>query len=162
MKTKRKFTTFFYTIGIVILATGLYAFKSGTTNDAYRPQTPWKNLKVLPQDISKDSLDHLMKSYSLALNVKCSHCHAPSTTEPNKLDFASDAKVEKEIARGMIVMTNDLNERYFLPYLPDPKPAQADAVNCVMCHRGVANPEKYLSQMGNMYKVFDAGQDNNK
>lgn len=164
MKSKKKLHTFFYTIGILVMVMGLYAFKSGNTvtESYYMPQTPWKNLKVLPQDISKDSLESLMKNYSLALNVKCSHCHAPSETEPGKLDFASDAKFEKNVTRGMITMTNDLNEKYFLPYFPDPKPAQADVVNCVMCHRGVANPERYLSQMGSMFKTYDAERDNRK
>lgn len=162
MKTKRKLLTFFYTVGILIMVMGLYAFKSNNTNEGYLPQTPWKNLKVLPQDISKDSLEHLMKNYATSLGVKCSYCHAPSETDPTKLNFASDLKIEKEIARGMIKMTNDLNANYFQPHFPEPKPAQVHVVNCVLCHRGVSNPEKYLSQMGTMYKTYDPDRDNRK
>lgn len=155
MKTKKKLLTFFYTVGILMMVMGLYAFKSANVHESYLPQTPWKNLKVLPQDISKDSLDYLMKGYTTALSVKCSYCHAPSTSDPSKLDFASDLKIEKEIARGMIKMTDDLNANYFRPHFPEPKPAQVHVVNCVLCHRGVANPEKYLSQMGSMYQIYD-------
>ena len=141
----------------------LYAFKSATSeDDRYQPQTKWKNLKVLPQNISKDSLDHLMEGYSNALSVKCNYCHAPKKDNPTKLDFASDDKIEKEIARGMITMTNEINMKYFQPHFPDPKPAQVYVVNCVLCHRGAANPEKYLSQMGTMYKTYDPNRDNRK
>lgn len=163
MKMKKKLLALFSGLGILILVFGLYAFKANPTIDeGYVPQPPWKNLKVLPKDISKDSLDHLMKGYTLALGVKCNYCHAPSKTDPTKLDFASDAKIEKEIARGMIGMTNEINEKYFQPFFPDPKPKQVHVVNCVLCHRGNANPEKYLSQMGDMYKTYDPNRDNRK
>lgn len=143
--------------------TVFYAFKTNSSKqDIYQPLPKWKNLKVLPKDISKDSLEHLMKGYAIALSVDCNHCHAPQKDNPKKLDFASDDKIEKEIARGMIQMTNDLNKNYFQPHFPDPKPAQVYVVNCVMCHRGAVNPEKYLSQMGAMYKTYNPDRDNRK
>ncbi len=163
MKVKKKLLALFSGIGLLMMVLGLYAFKANPSIDkGYISLPPWENLKVLPKDISKDSLEHLMKTYSISLGVKCNHCHAPSKTDATKLDFASDIKIEKEIARGMIVMTNDLNEKYFQPYFPDPKPKQVHVVNCVMCHRGTVNPEKYLSQMGNMYKTYDPNRDNRK
>lgn len=131
------------------------AFSSYDSNYAvYEPQPSWKNLKVLPQDISKDSLFGLMENYSISLGVKCSHCHISRKDDPTKLDFASDAKIEKEITRGMIVMTNEINENYFKPYFPDPKPARVYTADCVMCHRGTANPRKYLSNMEKMYELI--------
>ena len=163
MKIKKKLLVFLSSIGILIVAMSLYSFKSDTlANERYVAQTPWKNLKVLPQDISKDSLDLLMKNYAMSLGVKCSHCHSPSKTNPRKLDFADDSKIEKDIARGMITMTNDLNENYFKPHFPEPIPQQVYVVNCVMCHRGTVNPEKYLSQMGDMYKTYNPERDNRK
>src|SRR5690606_23342798 len=79
MKMKKKLLALFSGIGILILVFGLYAFKANPTiEEGYIAQPPWKNLKVLPKDISKDSLDHLMKGYTLALGVKCNYCHAPS------------------------------------------------------------------------------------
>lgn len=141
----------------------LYAFKADhDVNEGYSPQPPWENLTVLPKDISKDSLNYLMKGYTIALGVKCNHCHVPSKVDPKELDFPNDAKIEKEIARGMITMTNEINENNFKPFFPDPKPHQVHVVNCVMCHRGNANPEKYLSQMGEMYKTYDPNRDNRK
>ena len=163
MKVNKKLVPFFTLLAILLMVFTLYSFKSiHGTADAYTSQPRWKNLKVLPQDISKDSLDFLMKNYATSLGVNCAHCHAPSATDPSKLDFANDDKIEKEIARGMIMMTNDLNANYFQPHFPDPKPSQVHVINCVMCHRGTTNPEKYLSQMGNMYKSYDPNRDNRK
>lgn len=149
-------------IGIFVMILGLFAFKGNPNQEDYIAQTPWENLKVLPQNISKDSLTHLMESYTLSLGVNCNHCHVPSKKKPTELDFANDAKIEKEIARGMIAMTNEINAKYFQPHFPDPKPSQVHVVNCVLCHRGSVNPEKYLSQMGEMYKTYNPDRDNRK
>ncbi|NEN21976.1 hypothetical protein G3O08_00465 [Cryomorpha ignava] len=62
----------------------------------------------------------------------------------------------------MIQMTLDINAKYFQPHFPDPKPEQVFVANCVMCHRGSVNPEKYLSKMGTMYKTYDPDRDNRK
>lgn len=163
MNKYRKFLVFLSSIGVLVVALSFFSFKTDIRiHEGYVAQTPWENLKVLPQNISKDSLDHLMKNYAMSLGVKCTYCHVPSKADPKKLDFASDEKMEKEIARGMIKMTDDLNDNYFKPYFPEPKPNQVHVVNCVMCHRGTVNPEKYLSQMGGMYKTYNPERDNRK
>lgn len=163
MKLKMKFLAIVFGTGIFIVLIGLYSFKSiSNIDDGYIAQPPWKNLKVLPQDISKDSLDHLMDNYATSLGVKCNYCHMPSKTNPTKLDFPDDGKIEKEIARGMIVMADEINAKYFQPHFPDPKPKQVHVINCVVCHRGAPNPEKYLSQMNVMYKTYDPNRDNRK
>jgi|SRR5690554_4210198 len=163
MKIRKKSLSVLLIIGVVILITQLSAFKAKTSSeDGYSAQTKWKNLKVLPQDISKDSLNFLMDGYANALSVNCDHCHSVSKDNPSKLDFASDDKIEKEITRGMIHMTDEINANYFQPHFPDPKPDQVFVVGCVMCHRGAVNPEKYLSKMGSMYKSYDPDRDNRK
>ena len=162
MKTRKKSISVLLIIGVVVLMTQLSAFKPKPAEDSHQSQTKWKNLTVLPQDISKDSLNFLMDGYSNALSVNCDHCHAVSKDNPKKLDFASDDKIEKEIARGMIHMTDEINKNFFQPYFPDPKPEQVFVVGCVMCHRGAVNPEKYLSKMGSMYKTYDPDRDNRK
>lgn len=163
MKTKKRLLTLFSSLGVLLVILSLYAFKADrNTDQGYLPQPKWENLKVLPQDISKDSLTFLMKNYAASLGVKCNYCHVPSKKDPSKLDFPNDEKIEKEIARGMIKMTNEINDTYFKPYFPDPKPEQVHVVNCVLCHRGAANPEKYLAQMGQMYKTYDPDRDNRK
>lgn len=161
MKTRKKTLSVILILGVVVLMTQLSAFKSKPSEEIYSAQK-WKNLTVLPQDISKDSLNFLMEGYANALSVNCDHCHAAQKDNPNKLDFASDDKIEKEIARGMIHMTDEINANYFQPHFPDPKPDQVFVVGCVMCHRGTVNPEKYLSKMGSMYKTYEPDRDNRK
>jgi hypothetical protein len=102
---------------------------------------PKKNLKVLPKNISHDDLDKIMDSWKDALGVKCSFCHAPSAdSNSKKLDFASDAKPEKDIARHMFRMTNKLNKKYF-SFNKDDKGDMVPAVTCATCHRGSPHPE---------------------
>lgn len=154
MKIKKHLLTFLSGMGILMMIIALYAFKTNPNADVvYVPQTPWENLKVLPQDISKDSLVGLMKNYSASLGVKCNFCHMPDKKDSSKLDFSLDGKSEKNTARGMIKMTNEINENYFKPYFPDPKPKQVHVVNCVLCHRGTAEPTEFLANMGLMYKL---------
>lgn len=163
MKINKKLLVTFSIIGLIPMAVVLQSFVlSSSMEEGYEMPAQWKNLKVLPQDISKDSLEFLMVGYSNALGVNCGHCHSPQKDNPGRLDFAADGKIEKEIARGMIHMTNDLNEKYFKPHFPEPIPDQVFVVNCVMCHRGTPNPELYLSKMGSMYKTYDPEKDHRK
>lgn len=113
---------------------------------ATRPQDdddkPKRNLKVLPKDISHEDLDHVMDSWKAALGVKCGFCHAPSKdSASHKLDFASDAKPEKEIARHMFRMTAKINKKYF-SMNKDEKGAMIPTISCMTCHRGNAHPDE--------------------
>lgn len=136
--------------GILGLFCFLISFTT-TSTPVYKPvkqaSQAWRNLKVLPQNISEDSLHLVMKTFSSSLGVNCAFCHAPKADDPTKLDFASDAKKEKLIARGMLEMTNDINAKYFLPHQPEPKPKQVTMVYCMTCHRGNANPTEYMEDM---------------
>lgn len=112
-------------VGLVFSAYRVYEepqYESIAFNDGF------KNLKVLPQNISKDSLMGLMKSYNKALGVKCNHCHSK--------DKSADDVYTKEITRHMIQMTNELNEKAFNPIGPEFK----NAVDCATCHRGATSP----------------------
>ena len=154
-----KTKTGLYCIGFLAVVGLLYAF-STKDNAEYQklPQSEWENLQVLPQDISKDSLKTLMKSYTVALGVKCAFCHAPREDNPEKLDFASDAKRHKLIARGMIKMTMGINENYFKPHYPDPKPDVVIDVSCITCHRGSENPRAFLERASYFYQNITPGE----
>ena len=66
----------------------------------------FKNLKVLPKDISEDALDSLMDNFCVSLGVKCGFCHARNAdTTIHRLDCSLDTKDEKEAARSMMQMT---------------------------------------------------------
>ncbi len=97
------------------------------------------NLKVLPKDISHENLEKVMKDFNKALGVKCNFCHAPSATDPQKLDFASDAKPEKLAAIDMMRLTLKINKKYF--HVKNASLTDALPVSCNTCHHGVAKPE---------------------
>ena len=108
------------------------------------PEAPkYKNLKILPKNISKEDLDKVMDHFKAALGVKCSFCHAPSKDSTQKWpDFASDDKPEKLIARKMMKMTSKINKKFF----SDNKNEQGvtvPAIECMTCHRGSPHPEEH-------------------
>jgi Photosynthetic reaction centre cytochrome C subunit len=118
----------------------------------------YKNLQVLPKDISKDSLDHVMHNFTQSLGVKCMFCHVHNGNDFRQgWDFASDDKPEKNTARFMLKMTAGINSTYFNWN----NSAQTDtihAVTCITCHRGIPHPDaegiadqmKLLNPSGNM------------
>jgi len=111
----------------------------GATNDKKVPEG-FKNLKILPKDISKQALDSIMDEYSLSLGVHCGFCHARNADSIiKKLDFASDAKEEKEIARHMMKMTATLNTNDF-NFNNSAKPDTIHEIVCYTCHRGKKDP----------------------
>src|SRR5262245_36965662 len=65
----------------------------------------WKNVQVLPKTISKDDLKALMKAQSKALGVECDYCH-------DVPDMASDKNEKKQIARKMMQMQNEINDKW--------------------------------------------------
>jgi hypothetical protein len=118
--------------GLTIMIAALASWQSPRNEDD-------RNLKVLPKDISSDSLERVMDDFTVALNVDCRFCHAPKDPkEPKKLNYASDANPLKEITRTMLRMTNEINGRY-MKTLPG---NEVQLVTCNTCHRGQPVPEK--------------------
>jgi len=70
------------------------------------------NLKVFPKNISYRELDKTMDAWTASLGVHCNFCHVRNE-ETKKMDFASDAKPEKEAARYMYKMMAKINKKYF-------------------------------------------------
>lgn len=104
------------------------------------PQEKFKNLKILPRDISEAKLDSIMNSYNKALGIGCGFCHTPMKENPDSLDFASDENPMKHDARKMMEMTILINKTYF-HYNKEEKPEEIRVVSCITCHRGEAYPE---------------------
>jgi hypothetical protein len=120
--------------------------------------TLFKNLKVLPKDISKDSLDTIMHGFNNSLGVKCFFCHVHEGNDfKTGWKFDSDEKPEKETARYMLKMTAGINATYF-NIDSSSRPDTIQAVKCVTCHRGIAHPDaegiaeqmKIINPQGNM------------
>ena len=101
------------------------------------------NAQVLPADIGAQRLRETMVGFARALGVRCTFCHVgPEGAPLTQLDFVSDANPHKNIARGMIRMTQRLNAET-LPAILGPAPAEP-RVTCSTCHRGASTPETAL------------------
>lgn len=97
------------------------------------------NLKVLPKDTSPEQLMKIMRGFSEQLGVHCNFCHVINE-QTHHPDFASDEKPEKNTARTMISMTNEINDKYLSQiHDPDAAPDQK-TVACGTCHRGHSMP----------------------
>ena len=125
---------------------------------------PPKNLQVLPKDMPRNQVTALMRTFTMALGVRCEHCHAEdpaaaaaaATAAANapaapaggragrgggggpQLDYALDDKENKKIAREMLKMVMDINGKY----LPATGRTLTDLarVTCETCHHGLAKP----------------------
>ncbi len=101
--------------------------------------TEFRNLQVLPEDISRDSLVLLMRSFTFATGLRCEGCHVMGEDGSFRgARFDLDDKLPKRQARYMLEMVNRLNDQ-ILPGLPE-RDSPALQVECKMCHRGIRKP----------------------
>jgi len=124
-----------------IVGTGLLAFLlSGiaATKPPEDDEGHYTNLKVLSKKISEDELERVMYSFEHQLGVTCLYCHVKKTNEQG-IDFASDAKKEKLVARDMIKMTININKKYFNTKI-DKKINERPIIWCRTCHKGFTKP----------------------
>lgn len=104
-----------------------------------------RNLRVIPRNIPHEELINIMRGINLALGVKCGYCHVEIpgkvTAEGHPAyNFASDDKEHKRVARKMMRMVKDINER-----VADMGNGKfTDRVGCVTCHRGNTQPSVSL------------------
>ncbi len=115
------------------------AVLSGTVDraSAQIPDT-FTNLQVLPEDIDRADLIATMRSFSGALGVRCTHCHVNRGSTFADMDFAADDKPEKEKARYMIGMLEELNTQT-LPAMENRREPPV-TMTCKTCHRGQVRP----------------------
>jgi len=134
MKINRKFSI------ILLLAVCVSIMASATISKSTDDTPQYVNLKVLPKNISLNDLQKIMvDDFEDGLGVACNFCHAADKTT-GQLDFASDAKPEKEIARQMMRTTIGINKKYFKVKHPLIG-TDALVVTCNTCHNGVAFPD---------------------
>ncbi|MES2275620.1 MAG: c-type cytochrome [Bacteroidota bacterium] len=100
----------------------------------------YTNLKVLPKNISSRDLQSMMTDdFEDGLGVSCGFCHA-NNKDGHGLDFASDAKPEKQITRTMMRMTLGINKKW----LKNKHAKLGDAalvIQCTTCHKGQPFPD---------------------
>jgi len=102
---------------------------------------PPKNLQVLPKSLSRGEVTARMRLISTALGVRCSYCHV-ETTGPDgreQTDHAADDKETKKVAREMMRMVNDINDKYLISGMGLTL-AERQRVTCETCHHGLAKP----------------------
>ena len=128
------------------------------------------NLKVLPKDMTGEQVHELMHKWEADLGAECSTCHAADANRkmPNgrpALNFADDSKEEKNTARLMYRMMEDINKNYLskVPEHHHDRMADHDhdkvrdkdhdevadhdhdkaALSCGTCHRGHVHPPAF-------------------
>jgi hypothetical protein len=127
---------------IIFLCLGAFLMVGIAATSPQAPPDPqFKNLKILPKDISKEDLHKIMEGFNDALGVHCNFCHAPSKDPNQKFpDFPSDEKPEKNIARKMMKMAAKINKKFF-SYAKNEPDADGPSITCGVCHNGKAHPE---------------------
>jgi tetratricopeptide (TPR) repeat protein len=113
------------------------------------PEKP-RNLKVLPKDWPGSRLRPVMVGFTRALGVRCSYCHKGEEGKPlSTYDFASDDNPNKNRAREMLRMLDDIEE-----HLKKIEPSGDRRVNlwCHTCHHGRPRPMTLDEELGEQYR----------
>jgi len=131
-------------VSALTMVVGVSIYAQGQAQGAGQAQTPPpqgrgrggppQNLQVLPKDMTTQQVQMLMRTYTAALGVECSHCHVGTMA-----DRAKDDKPEKLKARKMIEMVNAINNEH-LKGIGEPAAAGTQKVTCFTCHRGALKP----------------------
>ena len=102
------------------------------------------NLKVLPRNLTGKQVHEIMEKWEGELGTSCKTCHAadPKNLGPNgkpRLNFADDSKEDKQTARKMFKMVEEINSNYISKIDSSGAP-----VTCGTCHRGHLGPEPFV------------------
>lgn len=125
---------------LVLLATAaLAAYQrplAPATAAVVSDSTAWQNLQVLSDTLSRDELMAEMHRFKDALGVTCAYCHVRTS---DGMDFVSDDRGHKRIAREMIRLERRLNAAD-LPAIAGLDAHGTPEVTCWTCHRGETRP----------------------
>ena len=118
-----------------------------------QPTEKPKNLKVLPADLTRDSVVKFMRFVvASGLGVSCSYCHGAPNVPFDSIDFASDERPTKRTAREMLRMVARINGE-LLPAIPN-RGTPAIEVQCITCHRGSPRPLMLEDTLGTVLARF--------
>ncbi|MGH9589700.1 MAG: c-type cytochrome [Terracidiphilus sp.] len=157
-------------VAVAVFAAAAFALASGAQAPQTEPSAPPpagaqgspmrreipapKNLQVLPKDLTGEQVVHIMQGWAAALGTHCDTCHAPNPNaeaQPGRrprLDFALDVKPEKNTARLMYKMVQDINTNYIAMVNNSGANSGSGAesgtkVSCGTCHRGHVSPPAF-------------------
>lgn len=129
----------------IITLSALLVFAVIVTASTITSNARYKNLQILPKDITEIKMDSIMNAYTKALKVSCDFCHIKEkkalfsiAPETGDLDYALDNPMKEE-ARKMMRLTMDINTKYFY-FDSTIRPEYLNVVGCNTCHRGNPYP----------------------
>jgi hypothetical protein len=128
-------------LGTLLVSASLASAQTSATTAGAQPPAPapMTNLQIIPKDTPRPQVVATMQSISAALGVQCNFCHVQEG-RGGRNDMASDEKPHKKAARGMMLLTREINAK--LPEAVGHAPDQTTRVGCATCHRGVPNPKQ--------------------
>ncbi|MGD9906694.1 MAG: c-type cytochrome [Vicinamibacterales bacterium] len=118
----------------VLVLVGVFAPAPLAAQRAFPPAAV-TNLTVLAADTPVPQVIATMRAMTIALGVRCQHCHVGVEGQPlTTFDFVADTVPAKATARAMLRLTRDINMQL--------RAARPDApeVTCYTCHRGATTP----------------------
>ena len=134
-----RFTHVTLALGIAVLA-GTIAVAQAPAGGGQRGAAPPEptNLQVLPKTMTTAQILPIMRNFAAALGTNCGYCHVWTGPGLPTNDYAADTKPAKLVARVMMQMSNEVNEKLAANIK---KPAsELTRVQCMTCHRGAAIP----------------------
>ena len=110
----------------------------GAQPPGHWPPDSLVNVKVFPRTTPVMEVVGAMRNVAFGLGVRCQFCHVGEEgLALERFDFASDEKRTKLVARQMMRMVQEINQRLdTIPGRTNP-PVQ---VTCSTCHRGLSRP----------------------
>jgi Photosynthetic reaction centre cytochrome C subunit len=102
------------------------------------------NLKVLPRNLNGEQVHEIMEQWEGELGTTCKTCHTVDKTKKSPdgklvFNYADDSKEEKQTARLMFKMVDEINTNYVAKIDSSGAP-----VTCGTCHRGHLGPESFV------------------
>lgn len=145
MKTASPFFAALFALAFSAAALAQTPSQPAEHEHGHGPMPPPTNLQVLPKDMTAEQVHELMHKWEAALGTECSTCHAvdPDHKRPDgrpMLNFAADTKQEKNTARLMVKMVEEINTQYIGKIDNSGMP-----VTCATCHRGHLNPPPFVA-----------------
>ena len=126
-------------LGCLVVTSSLAAAQAPAGGGPAAQPPPMTNLLIIPKDTPRLQVLQTMQAIAGALGVACNYCHVQEG-RGGRNDFASDEKTTKKAARGMMLLTRDINAK--VPMAVGKAEAGITRVGCATCHRGVPIPRQ--------------------
>ena len=135
----------------ILLAPGAVVAQGGPPGG---PPPPPKNLQVLPKDLTRPQVLQIMRGVAGALGVRCDYCHVANMVDGREvLDPAADDKDKKGVARDMMRMVTEINDKLAgMGRTLTPR----TRVQCETCHHGLSKPRTLQAEVTMAYEAKGA------